>query len=130
MSPTLHLPRAVILAFNLVAMVALTSAAHAAETSEWDGDQRAAMRLVAGAQRGAGAATIHHAGIEIRLAPGWKTYWRYPGDSGVPPRFDFTGSRNLKSASVHYPAPHRLTDEGGTSIGYKGDVVFPIDVTP
>jgi DsbC/DsbD-like thiol-disulfide interchange protein len=130
MSPTLHLPRAAILAFNLVAMVALVSAAHAAETSEWDGDQRAAVRLVAGAQRGAGAATIHHAGIEIRLAPGWKTYWRYPGDSGVPPRFDFAGSRNLKSAVVRYPAPHRLTDEGGTSIGYKGDVVFPIDVTP
>ncbi|HMK81087.1 MAG TPA: protein-disulfide reductase DsbD domain-containing protein [Xanthobacteraceae bacterium] len=111
-------------------MVALSAAAHAADASAWDGDQRAAMRLVAGAQRGGGAATIHHAGIEIRLAPGWKTYWRYPGDSGVPPRFDFTGSRNLKSASVRYPAPHRLLDEGGTSIGYKGDVVFPIDVVP
>ena len=40
---------------------------------------------------------VHRAGIEIRLAPGWKTYWRYPGDSGVPPRFDFSGSRNVKS---------------------------------
>jgi DsbC/DsbD-like thiol-disulfide interchange protein len=130
MSPTLHSPRAAILATNLVAMVALVSAAHAADTSPWDGDQRTAVRLVAGAQRGTGAATIHHAGIEIRLAPGWKTYWRYPGDSGVPPRFDFTDSQNLKSAAVRYPAPHRLVDEGGTSIGYKGDIVFPVDVTP
>src|SRR5580693_3798463 len=118
MSPTLHLPRAVILAFNLVAMVALTSAAHAAETSEWDGDQRAAMRLVAGAQRGAGAATIHHAGIEIRLAPGWKTYWRYPGDSGVPPRFDFSKSDNVQSLEVLWPAPRRFSDDDGDSIGY------------
>jgi len=130
MSPTLHLPRAAILAANLVVTVAMVSPARAGETSAWDGDQRAAVRLIAGAPRGSGAASIHHAGVEIHLAPGWKTYWRYPGDSGVPPRFDFSGSRNLKSASVRYPAPHRLTDESGTSIGYKGDVVFPLDVTP
>ena len=59
------------------------------------------------------------AGIELRLAPGWKTYWRYPGDSGIPPRFDFAKSRNVKSVTVRWPAPQRLTDESGTSIGYK-----------
>jgi DsbC/DsbD-like thiol-disulfide interchange protein len=130
MSPTLHLPRAAILAANFVATVAIVSPARAADASAWDGDQRAAVRLIAGMQRGTGAAAIRHAGVEVHLAPGWKTYWRYPGDSGVPPRFDFSASRNLKSASVRYPAPHRLTDESGTSIGYKGDVVFPLDVTP
>ena len=60
--------------------------------------------------------------------PGWKTYWRYPGNSGIPPRFDFTGSQNVKSVTVRYPAPQRLTDESGTTIGYKHDVVFPLDV--
>jgi len=118
------------MAVNLVAMVAISSPARAADASEWDGDQRAAVRLIAGAQRGTADAAMRRAGIEIRLAPGWKTYWRYPGDSGVPPRFDFSGSRNLKSASVRYPAPHRLTDESGTSIGYKDSVVFPLDLTP
>ncbi len=68
--------------------------------------------------------------IEIRLAPGWKTYWRYPGDSGIPPRFDFSGSRNVDRVTLQWPAPQRLTDEGGTSIGYKHDVVFPLDVVP
>jgi len=130
MSPTLHLPCATILAANLVATVAMVSPARAADTSAWDGDQRAAVRLIAGTPRGNGTAAIRHAGVEIHLAPGWKTYWRYPGDAGVPPRFDFSSSRNLKSASVRYPAPHRLSDESGTSIGYKGDVVFPLDVTP
>lgn len=130
MSPTLHLPRATILAANLVATVAMISPARAADASGWDGDQRAAVRLIAGMHRGNGAAALQHAGVEIHLAPGWKTYWRYPGDAGVPPRFDFSGSRNLKSAAVRYPAPHRLVDESGTSIGYKGDVVFPVDVTP
>ena len=48
------------------------------------------------------------------MQPGWKTYWRYPGDSGVPPRFDFSGSENLKDAKVLCPAPQRFTDETGT----------------
>ena len=76
------------------------------------------------------AATVHRAGIEIRLAPGWKTYWRYPGDSGIPPRFDFSGSQNVDRVTLQWPAPQRLTDESGISIGYKHDVVFPLDVMP
>jgi DsbC/DsbD-like thiol-disulfide interchange protein len=130
MSPKLHLPHAAILAANLVAMVAFVAPARAADTSAWDGDQRAAVRLVAGTQRRSADATIHHAGVEIRLAPGWKTYWRYPGDSGVPPRFDFSASRNLKSATVRYPGPHRFSDESGVSIGYKNHVTFPLDIVP
>lgn len=115
-----------IVAANLVVTVAVSRPAVAADASAWDGDQRAAVRIIAGAQHGA----VHRAGIEIRLAPGWKTYWRYPGDSGIPPRFDFSNSKNVKSVTVRYPAPHRLTDESGTSIGYKTNVVFPLDIVP
>jgi DsbC/DsbD-like thiol-disulfide interchange protein len=64
------------------------------------------------------------------MDPGWHTYWRYPGDSGVPPRFDFDASENLGSAKVLYPAPHAFTDESGTSIGYLEHVIFPVEVTP
>ena len=70
------------------------------------------------------------AGVEIKLQTGWKTYWRYPGDSGVPPQFDFSGSDNLRSARVRWPAPHAFNDETGTSIGYKESVVFPLRVVP
>jgi DsbC/DsbD-like thiol-disulfide interchange protein len=101
----------------------------AGEMSAWDGDARSAVRLIAGAARDDEGGRAIHAGVEIRLAPGWKTYWRYPGDSGVPPRFDFTGSENLAKAEVLWPAPHRFTDDGGTSIGYKQGVVFPLRVT-
>jgi DsbC/DsbD-like thiol-disulfide interchange protein len=118
---------ACMLGANLVLFLA--QPAFAADASPWDGTERAAVRLIAGASRGQPAA-IHRAGIEIRLAPGWKTYWRYPGDSGVPPRFDFSASRNVKSATVRYPAPQRLPDEGGISIGYKRGVVFPLDIVP
>jgi DsbC/DsbD-like thiol-disulfide interchange protein len=110
------------------ALVLVFKPAIAADASPYDGTKRAAVRLIAGAVRHDGGATVHRAGIEIRLAPGWKTYWRYPGDSGIPPRFDFTQSTNVKSVTVRYPAPQRLIDDGGTSIGYKHDVVFPLDV--
>src|SRR5262249_29648678 len=61
---------------------------------------------------------------------GWKTYWRYPGDSGVPPRFDFAGSQNVKSVEVVWPAPRRFSDESGITIGYKDGVVFPLRIVP
>jgi len=112
---------------NLVLLVAAVPA-QAADASPWDGSQRSAVRLIAGG-RAEGAASLR-AGIEMRLAPGWKTYWRYPGDSGIPPRFDFAKSRNVKSVTVRWEAPQRLADEGGTSIGYKHDVIFPLDVVP
>src|SRR5215475_14153567 len=103
--------------------------AQAADASAWDKDMHSAMRLIAaGAPRG-GAATFR-AGVEIRLDSGWKTYWRYPGDSGVPPRFTFTRSDNVKSVAIGWPAPHRFSDASGGSIGYKDHVIFPLTVEP
>ena len=78
--------------------------AYAADGSAWDGDARSAVRLIAGESKSVGDAQLH-AGIEIRLAPGWKTYWRYPGDLGVPPRFDFAGSTNVQQVTGQWPTP-------------------------
>src|SRR3954463_7229451 len=130
MPPKFHSPAAIILAANLVVLLAVPGLAVAADASDWDGTQRAAIRLIAGERRVEKGSTIDRAGIEIRLAQGWKTYWRYPGDAGIPPRFDFAGSRNVKSVTVLYPAPQRLADESGTSIGYKHDVMFPLEIVP
>ena len=131
MSPTRHRSRlALIFGINFVALLATSRLALAADSSPWDGTERAAVRLIAGGQHEAGGTTVLRAGVEIRLAPGWKTYWRYPGDSGVPPRFDFSRSQNVKAVTMRWPAPQRLADEGGTSIGYKHDVLFPLDVVP
>jgi DsbC/DsbD-like thiol-disulfide interchange protein len=102
--------------------------ARAADESPWNEDVRSAVRLISGANKDGDAHL--RAGIEIKMQPGWKTYWRYPGDSGVPPHFDFSGSENLKSATVLYPAPHLFTDETGQSLGYKERVIFPLVVSP
>lgn len=106
----------------------LGAAAIAADASAWSNDTRSSVRLIVGANKSDEPRL--RAGIEIKLQPGWKTYWRYPGDSGVPPRFDFSGSDNLLRAKVLYPAPHLFTDETGNSLGYKDNVIFPVQVTP
>lgn len=112
--------RAAPLLVTIALPAATWTSAWAADASPWDGDAHGALRLIAGAR----------AGIEIKLAPAWKTYWRYPGDSGVPPRFDFAGSQNVKSVEVLWPAPHRFSDESGVTIGYKDDVIFPLRIVP
>jgi len=109
-------------------VVLLATPARTADDSPWREDSHSAFRLIAGANK-EDAPTVR-AGIEIKLAPGWKTYWRYPGDSGMPPRFDFSGSENLATAKVLYPAPHLFSDESGNSLGYKDNVTFPVQVTP
>jgi DsbC/DsbD-like thiol-disulfide interchange protein len=77
--------------------------AHAASASQdasrWEGDARSAARLIAGT-RSPGSGGALRAGIEIRLKPGWHTYWRYPGDAGVPPQFgSISGSSQTSSRS-------------------------------
>ncbi|MGH6674537.1 MAG: protein-disulfide reductase DsbD domain-containing protein [Xanthobacteraceae bacterium] len=107
------------------------ASARAQDASAWQKDTHAEARLIAGALIETPDASFMRAGIEIRLDPGWKTYWRYPGDSGVPPTFDFAGSKNVKSAAVQWPAPERFPDgAGGSSIGYVGDVILPLKITP
>ena len=66
------------------------------------------------------------AGLQIRLSPKWKTYWRSPGSSGFPPRFDWSRSENIKSVELLWPAPTRYIDKYAITIGYKDEVVIPI----
>lgn len=98
--------------------------ARAELASEWSAPSGTAVRLVAATQ---GTAVI--GGVEIRLTPGWKTYWRYPGDAGVPPRFDWSGSSNVADVEMLWPAPVRFDEGGSLSIGYKKDVTLPFKVT-
>jgi DsbC/DsbD-like thiol-disulfide interchange protein len=115
--------------FGGLAVFALLSAspARAADASAWSEDSKSAVRLIAGVNKDDAAL---RAGIEVKLQPGWHTYWRYPGDSGVPPRFDFSGSDNVKAARVRFPAPRLFSDDSGNSIGYADSVIFPVQVVP
>jgi DsbC/DsbD-like thiol-disulfide interchange protein len=83
-------------------------------------------RLVSGGRQGAGWL----AGIEITLDQGFKTYWRNPGDSGLPPRFDWSASENVAGIEVRWPAPSRHEDAAGVAHVYGKKVVLPVLVTP
>ncbi len=99
----------------------------AAETnaSPWAQSHKTSMRLIAGSSH---RDKILRAGIEIKLAPNFKTYWRTPGTSGVAPVVNFEGSQNLKSAEVLFPAPTLFREKNDTTIGYKDHVIWPIHI--
>ena len=87
------------------------------------------IRLFSPATAAGDAETVAVA-VQVVMQDGWKIYWRTPGDSGLPPTFDWTGSDNVKSTEVKWPAPHRFTLYDIDNIGYKNSVVFPIEITP
>lgn len=91
--------------------------------------EQSAARLVS-AVTGAGDLTALPAGLDVTLKPGWKTYWRSPGDAGFPPELKFDGSQNVASATLLYPTPHRFELFGLQTYGYKEQVVYPVAVTP
>jgi DsbC/DsbD-like thiol-disulfide interchange protein len=73
---------------------------------------------------------VWQAGVAIDLDEGWKTYWRMPGEAGIPPQFDWTKSTGVTGVEVLYPLPGRLHDLSGETIGFERRVVFPVIVTP
>jgi DsbC/DsbD-like thiol-disulfide interchange protein len=70
----------------------------------------------------------HMAALHLHLAPGWKTYWRTPGDAGIPPDFQWRGTRNTRGVTVEWPAPMVFWQSGMRSVGYSGEVVLPLRV--
>ncbi len=95
--------------------------------SPWSPSTHSSIRLIAGATAASGKQRI---GVEITMSPGYKTYWRSPGDAGVPPVFDWSGSLNVGGLDVRWPAPERFEDGNGYSVGYVGEVVVPVSVQP
>jgi DsbC/DsbD-like thiol-disulfide interchange protein len=94
--------------------------------SPWVRGNLSQVRLIAGKFDG----KAWQAGVEIRLKGRAHTYWRNPGDGGVPPEFDFSKSANVAAAKAMFPAPSRSGKPGEEIIGYEHAVVFPVKVTP
>src|SRR3954452_9156775 len=104
---------------------AFATEVRADDSSPWQRDAHSAVRLLAGSRSGG----VLLGGIAFQLQPGWKTYWRTPGDSGVPPRFDFSKSDNVEAVTVLWPAPTKFDDgASGHSLGYRDQVVLPLRI--
>jgi DsbC/DsbD-like thiol-disulfide interchange protein len=108
-----------------VFVLSVGAQARAQDSSPWQKDGHSAVRLLAGSRSGA----VLLGGIAFQLQPGWHTYWRTPGDSGVPPRIDFSKSENIEAVTILWPAPAKFADgAGGTSLGYQKQVVLPLRI--
>jgi DsbC/DsbD-like thiol-disulfide interchange protein len=84
------------------------------------------VSLVDGGWRG----EARMAGLIVELDEGWKTYWRMPGEAGMPPEFTWSRSTNVSDITVLFPLPQRFIDGSGETVGYKHRVVFPLRVVP
>lgn len=116
----------------LAMLVALSGVTHAQisplqEATDWAPAPKSSARLIAAGGLDGGAYRI---GVEIALKGKALTYWRNPGDAGVPPRFDFGASRNLSYVEVNYPAPERHDEGGAEAFGWREGVIFPVIVRP
>jgi len=116
------------------ALMALSAFSFSAEraaadeiASDWVEGFNSRTRLSA-ARLSEGSGQKLYAFVEIEMPKGWKTYWKVPGDSGVPPAFDWSRSDNVEQATVLYPAPRRIEDKGGEVVGYLDKVVFPVEI--
>ncbi|MBY0299817.1 MAG: hypothetical protein K2X71_27900 [Methylobacterium sp.] len=94
--------------------------------SPWATGLHARARLIPGGQ----ADGVRYAGLEIVLDRGFKTFWRDPGESGMPPAIDWSASRNAASFDVLWPVPRRMNEAGDVVFGYEDRVVLPIRVVP
>lgn len=98
-----------------------------AAASDWSATEQTKVRLIAATSRVGSAQTLR-LGLEFKMRPGWKIYWRSPGDAGFPPRIDWSGSRNVGNATIAWPAPQRFSVLGYNTSGYKKEVILPLTV--
>ncbi len=103
-----------------------TAPALALETP-WTSADHMQIRLVSGVDT-IGNFDNFDAAIDMRTDEGWHSYWRTPGDSGLPPRFDWSDSENIDSVKILYPTPKRFDEYGLSTFGYGSSVMFPLHV--
>jgi len=109
----------------LTALVLGASSALAQQS--FDLDDIAKVDLIRGWQTDDGN---HQGAVRITLAKGWKTYWRVGGENGLPPSFDWQRSENLAGVSIFWPRPEILTTDGVRIVGYKNQLILPIEFSP
>jgi suppressor for copper-sensitivity B len=119
----LHRVRRLMVRVTMMAAVFLGPAASADPfASDWNAGKQSAVRLLADPV----SSRALRLGLQFRLEPGWKTYWRTPGDAGLPASVDWSGSRNLVIDGIDWPAPQRYSLQGFESFGYEGGLILPV----
>lgn len=114
-----------IAAISAASMAGLLRPAHA-EMSDWVQNEGGRMRLVALPPDAAGHI---RAGLQIEPKPGWITYWREPGNSGIPPQITIAPQSGVTLDAISYPVPNHIADGKVEDIGYGAPVTLPLSLT-
>ena len=110
------------------ALCLASGTSHGAAGPWWTTDH-GKVRLIAAGNTGGQADKIQ-LGLQFQMLPGWKIYWRSPGDAGFPPRPSWAGSKNVAAVQVNWPTPVRFSVTGLETLGYKNEVVLPLEMEP
>ena len=110
--------------FSLTALIAVIGPTYAA-SGPWQGGAEMQARLISAIDSFDGRDAIT-AGLEVKLAKGWKIYWRSPGDAGLPPELDFSKTPSVMDHHIDFPAPKRFSILGFDSFGYADHVIYPL----
>ncbi|EKV28884.1 Cytochrome c-type biogenesis protein DsbD, protein-disulfide reductase [Caenispirillum salinarum AK4] len=125
----MRIMRSRLLAAGAACLLGFAAAGASAATGPTSSGKESSLHLLSSVN-GTGQLESLPAGLDIRLDNGWKTYWRSPGDAGIPPAMDWTGSENVAAVAVRWPVPRRFSTLGIETLGYKNEVVLPLDVKP
>src|SRR6478672_7653894 len=70
-------------------------------------------------------------GLLLRMVPGWHTYWKFPGDAGIPTEMKWKLPDGWKAGEIQWPIPLKLSEPGDIQIyGYHDEVLLLQEVTP
>ncbi len=118
-----------ILLYYLIAISSFFYSAHLlAVESDWSNEDYSKVRIIS-AQTHIGKNTEVLLGLHFKLEPGWKIYWRFPGDSGMPPELNIEDSLNINSLKIFWPFPEQIKEqENIITRGYYNEVILPIKV--
>lgn len=117
------------IAFLLSLVLSLLAVQTHAQEFELAESSAVKARLISAETGVAPHASTVSLGVDIVLEEDWKTYWRSPGEVGLPPEFNWDGSQNVADIELQWPAPKRFTAFGIENFGYEKRVVFPIRAT-
>lgn len=111
--------------------MAAAAAVGSAASSDFNQSEPVAVhRFLSGGWMPGGAEIVSMSGIQVKLADGWKTYWRAPGEFGLPPQLELLRQENIDWLQMHFPKPSVFFDRGVRTIGYADEVTFPIEIKP
>jgi thiol:disulfide interchange protein/DsbC/DsbD-like thiol-disulfide interchange protein len=113
---------------TLAALCLVAGAASAAESPPVT-TARATATLVTDTDHVQSGAPFH-AGLRLRMAPGWHTYWLNPGDAGTSPELSFTLPPGAKASDIAWPAPERVAEGPVVTYSYATEILLPVTITP